>query len=398
MIRTYNEINRKIDDGDVVVLTKNEFLNLVESKGIEKCSKDVDVVTTGTFGPMCSSGVFLNVGHTTPRIKLGGGKIVLNGVPAYSGIAAVDLYLGATAVRENGFTGNRNISQYGGGHVIHDLIAGNDIKIEAEAKGTDCYPKKKLDTFINIKEINEAILCNPRNAYQNYNCAVNVSNKTLYTYMGVLKPNLGNATFSSAGELSPLLNDPLYKTIGIGTRIFLGGGIGYVFSNGTQHNPEVKRGTNDVPIAPAGTIAVTGNLKKMHPDWLVGISLRDYGTSLKVGIGIPIPILNIDIARHVAVRNIDLFTQIVDYSRGYPNGLSENLGTVSYADLYNGDIKINSKNVPTTNLSSHRKAMEITRILKEWILSKRMKLTEPLEILPSIGSGYFQKSLDERKH
>ena len=75
-------------------------------------------------------------------------------------------------------------------------------------------------------------------AYQNYNVAVNLSDKTIYTYMGVLKPRMGSAGYSSAGQLSPLLKDPYYKTIGIGTRIFLGGGIGYVAWPGTQFNPE----------------------------------------------------------------------------------------------------------------------------------------------------------------
>jgi uncharacterized protein (DUF39 family) len=52
---------------------------------------------------------------------------------------------------------------------------------------------------------------------------------------------MNNANYCSAGQLSPLLNDPHYRTIGIGTRIFLGGGVGYVVYYGTQHDPEVKR-------------------------------------------------------------------------------------------------------------------------------------------------------------
>jgi predicted glycoside hydrolase/deacetylase ChbG (UPF0249 family) len=42
-------------------------------------------------------------------------------------------------------------------------------------------------------DMNEAVLFNMRNAYQNYNVAVNLSNRMIYTYLGVLKPNLGNA-------------------------------------------------------------------------------------------------------------------------------------------------------------------------------------------------------------
>lgn len=84
------------------------------------------------------------------------------------------------------------------------------------------------------------------------NVAVNLSDRMIYTYMGALKPKAGNANYCSAGQLSPLLEDPLYKTIGIGTRIFLGGGIGYVAWQGTQHNPDVLRSEDGLPRAPGG--------------------------------------------------------------------------------------------------------------------------------------------------
>ena len=78
--------------------------------------------------------------------------------------------------------------------------------------------------MIRLADMNEAVLFNMRNAYQNYNVAVNLSDRVLYTYMGVLQPRMRNANYCTAGQLSPLLNDPLYRTIGVGTRIFLGGG------------------------------------------------------------------------------------------------------------------------------------------------------------------------------
>ena len=237
MAKTIAEINDKISKGQAVVVTAEEIIGIVAEKGAEEAAREVDVVTTGTFGPMCSSGAFLNVGHTSPRIKLGGGEVYLNDVPAYTGIAAVDLFIGGTAIpdddpRNKAYPGDFN---YGGGHVIEDLVAGRDVRLTARAYGTDCYPRRRLETWINIADINEATLFNIRNAYQNYNVAVNLSDKTIYTYMGVLKSQIGNANYCSAGQLSPLFNDPLYKTIGVGTKILLGGGIGYVAWHGTQH-------------------------------------------------------------------------------------------------------------------------------------------------------------------
>ena len=398
MAKTIKEINEKIQKGQAVVVTAEEIIDIVEEEGSKKAAQKVDVVTTGTFGPMCSSGVYLNLGHSKPRIKLGGGRTTLNDLPAHTGLAAVDLYIGATTLpdddpRNKTYPGDFT---YGGGHLVEDLVAGKDVKLVASAYGTDCYPRKHLETWININDLNEAVLFNPRNAYQNYNCAVNLSDKILYTYMGVLKPRLGNANYCSAGQLSPLLNDPLYKTIGLGTRIFLGGGIGYVVWHGTQHNPGVKRGENGVPCAPSGTLAILGDLKLMNQKYLVGASFQGYGTTLIVGIGIPIPILNEEICRFTAVKDKDLYAPIVDYSNAYPAREPETLGGVSYAQLKTGKITVQGKEVSAVPLSSYVKAKEIAETLKDWIKESKFLLTEPVAGLPGAGSGYSFRPLIER--
>lgn len=394
--RTYEEINEKIKRGEAVVATAEEIIGIVQEKGKEQALKEVDVVTTGTFGPMCSSGAFFNIGHSKPKIKIQ--KAWLNDVNAYAGLAAVDLYLGATEVPENDPL-NRvypGAFKYGGGHVIEDLVAGKDVKLVAIAYGTDCYPRKKLETWIKLEDMNEAFLCNPRNAYQNYNCAVNLSDRIIYTYMGVIKANLGNANYCSAGQLSPLLNDPEYKTIGIGTRIFLGGGIGYVVWNGTQHNPTVSRTEKGVPKVPGGTISVLGDLKQMRPEWLVGTSMTGYGTTLTVGIGVPIPLINEEILDYVSVRDEDIFTQIVDYGEDYPQGNPRTLGEINYAQLKSGEIEVIGKKVRTSPLSSYPKAREIAETLKEWIRSGKFLLGEPVQLLPGPESGLTFKPLKER--
>jgi uncharacterized protein (DUF39 family) len=226
-------------------------------------------------------------------------------------------------------------------------------------------------------------LFNPRNAYQNYNCAVNLSNKTIYTYMGTLKPRAANANFCSAGQLSPLFNDPYYKTIGIGTRIFLGGGIGYVTGAGTQHKPSAKRTRKGVPVTPAGTISVMGDMKRMSAKWLVGASIQGYGCSLSVGLGVPIPILNEEMAAYTAVRDEDLMAPIVDYSHDYPNGTGKSLGQASYAELKQGTIALEGKSVQAVPLSSMVRAREIAAMLKDWIAKGKFFIGEPQATLPS---------------
>ncbi len=398
MTKSIAEINEKIAKGQAVVVTAEEVIDLVNKKGVAKAAKEIDVVTTGTFGPMCSSGAFFNLGHSKPRIKAGGGHVYLNEVPAYAGIAAVDIFLGATAIpdedpRNRIHPGEFN---YGGGHVIEDLVAGKDVRLVITAHGTDCYPRRKLETWINLESMNEALLFDIRNAYQNYNVAVNLGERTIYTYMGVLKPNLGNANYSTSGQLSPLFNDPYYKTIGVGTRIFLGGGTGYVAWHGTQHNPNVLRTEKGLPRRGAATLAVTGDLKQMSPRWLVGTSFIGYGATLTVGIGVPIPILSEEILSYTAVTDNEIFAPIIDYFEAYPQRSPDILGEVSYAQLKSGKIKIQGKDVPTASLSSYSRAVEIANILKGWIQKGEFYITESVSPLPGVDSGVIVKPMQER--
>jgi len=363
-LRTINEINEKIKRGDVVVLTAEEMIKLVESSGLEVAAKEVDVVTTGTFGAMCSSGVFLNFGHSDPPIRMT--KCWLNDVPVYKGLAAVDGYLGATAMSETrGF-------DYGGGHVIEDLVSGKEVVLRAESYGTDCYPRKYIETTITLEDINQAILVNPRNCYQRYDAATNSSDRVLYTYMGTLLPNYGNITFSGAGQLNPLCKDPNYETIGIGTRIFLGGGIGYIIGEGTQHSPG----------AGYGTLMVKGDLKQMNSRYLRGASFHRYGTTLYVGVGLPIPIINMRVARTVALRDDEIFVNIRDYAVPSRPDLRPVVKRVSYAELRSGKVYLGDKSVPSSSLSSYKIAREIAETLKKWIQEGIFLLTEPLEPLP----------------
>lgn len=382
--KTFREINQKIRDGKVVVVTAEEVIDIVRKKGAVEAARHVDVVTTGTFSPMCSSGAFINFGHSVPGIKAA--RVWLNNVPAYAGLAAVDCFIGATEPCEEDPLNKIHPGEfkYGGGHVIQDLVGGKTVHLRATAYGTDCYPNRATEKDITLKKLPQATLCNPRNAYQNYNCAINFTDKTIYTYMGALKPNGGNANYCSAGQLSPLMNDPYYRTIGIGTRIFLGGGQGFVAWHGTQHKPKVKRTKKGVPLTPAGTLWVMGDLKKMSPRWLVGVSIQGYGCSLAVGLGVPIPILNEEIVRFTAVSDDEIFTRIVDYGHDYPQGISKTYGTVSYSELKSGTIRANGKEVPTVPMSSVVRAMEIAETLKKWIQKGKFTLGEPQELLPSV--------------
>lgn len=372
LVKTYQEINEKIRTGKVVVVTAEEVIPMLERFGPEGLVEQVDVVTTATFGPMCSTGAFLNFGHSDPPIRMT--KVCLNDVPAYAGIAAVDAYIGATELSET------QGMAYGGAHVIEDLISGKAVQLKALSYGTDCYPRREIETSITLQDLNQAYLFNPRNAYQNYSVATNCTKKIIHTYLGTLLPHMGNVNYCSAGELSPLLNDPFYRTIGIGTRVFLGGAQGYVAWQGTQHNPGQERNELGIPLSGGGTLALIGDLKEMKRDYLRAAAFHKYGTSMFVGVGVPIPVLNTDIAKEVGIRNANIQAKIFDY--GTPSRNKPVLGKVNYEQLRSGSIELNGRRIPTAPISSLTKARTIAESLKDWIQKGQFYLSEPVQRLP----------------
>lgn len=361
MSKTIKEINKKIEKRKARVVTADEMTRIVQKIGTERAAEEVDVVTTGTFGAMCSSGVWINFGHSEPPIKMS--KVWLNNVEAYTGVAAVDAYIGVTQASKS--LGIR----YGGAHVIEDLVNRKPVVISAAGSRTDCYPRKRIKTEVTIDDLNQVIMSNPRNAYQRYNAATNSGEKTIYTYMGKLLPNFGNATYSGAGELSPIMNDPALEVIGIGTRIFLGGAQGYVIGSGTQHDPENG----------FSTLMVQGNLKKMTGKFLRAAVFKGYGCTLYVGIGVPIPIQNERIAKNTGINNSEIFTFVLDY--GIPSRERPVLKKVSYEELKSGVIEINGRPVKTSPISSYLMAKSIAELLKREIESGSFFISESVERL-----------------
>lgn len=376
MAKSWEEINARIASGDAVVLTAEEFGALAADEGVSAAAKRVDVVTTATFGPMCSSGVVLNFGHSDPPIRMV--ELSLNDVPAHGGLAAVDTFLGVTQ------TSTVRGMEYGGAHVIEDLLRGRAVRLKASGPGTDCYPRTEIDTWVTLDDLNQAYFFNPRNAYQNYAVAVNTTDRVLHTYLGTLLPRLGNATYCSAGALSPLLNDPTYRTIGIGSRIFVAGAPGYVAWEGTQHNPHTDRDAHGVPVRPAGTIAVIADLKQASPEYFSAATFTGYGVSSFVGIGVPIPVLDEEIAATLALTDADLTATIYDY--GVQRRSRPSLGTVSYAELRSGSVEVEGKRVPTGPISSLPKARAIAAELKRWVAEEGFTLSAPAQLFPQVGS------------
>ncbi len=381
--KTIAEINERIKKGKAVVLTAEEMVDAVRRLGKTRAAREVDVVTTGTFSPMCSSGMLFNFGQEPPLMKAS--HVWLNNVPCYAGLAAVDAYLGATEPAADDPLNKVYPGRfaYGGGHVIEDLLRGKPVRLRAKSYGTDCYPRKDLEKDVTLAGLPYAHLWNPRNCYQNYNCAVNLSGRTIYTYMGPLKPNGRNANFATSGQLSPLFNDPYLRTIGLGTKIFMGGGVGYVVGAGTQHVAKPPRNERGIPLTASGTLQLKGDLKGMDARYVRGVALVGYGCSLNMGVGIPIPILDEDLAWRTGVSHADIQMPIRDYGYDYPNGVNRILGHVTMEELMSGEIDVNGRKTPTVPVTSYTISLEIAQTLKKWIEQGTFLLTEAQETIPS---------------
>lgn len=376
-MRTIDDINDKIRRGKATVWTITEAKAYIAEMGTAQATKTVDVITTGTFEPMEGSGAMINLGHTDPPIKIV--ECHLDGVLAYAGFGAVDLYIGAGQPA----TSNRDSDseERGGGHVIADLIADKPVSLAATGQVTDCYPRGSLNTTITRDRINQFYLFNPRNLYQNFIVAVNGGDRPLATYLGPLQPRLGNAVYANGGALSPLLNDPQLQSVGIGTRILLGGGEGYIAWEGTQNFPLQRRLPNHTPIGPAATLALIGDAKKMDAHWVRGCYFKGYGPSMMLGVGIPIPILNEAVLAKCAIEDKDLVAPVIDFS--IPRRVRPTFGLVSYAQLKSGRLTLDGKTVRTAPLTSVYMSGQIALDLKQRIESGEFELTSAIAPLPT---------------
>ncbi|AFY70863.1 protein of unknown function DUF39 [Thalassoporum mexicanum PCC 7367] len=379
MPQTVAQINEKIIAKKAKVLTVNELKALVAAEGVKAAAKQVDVITTGTFEPTESAGAMMNLGHTDPPIKIR--ACWIDGVPAYAGLGAVDLYLGATQELILDAAVDEEAIDRGGGHVIADLIAGKSLSLRANGQANDCFPRTLLETTINKDSINQFYLYNPRGLYQNFIVGVNGGDRQLYTYLGPLQPRLGNAVYSNPGAVSPLWNDPDLRLIGVGTKVFMGGGIGYISWEGTQHFPLQKRLPNRTPIGPASTLALIGDAKQMSPQWVRGCYFRNYGSALMLGVGIPLPVIDEEVVVMAAVQDQDLIAPVIDFS--IPRRVRPTFGSVTYAQLKSGRITIDGQKVRTAPLASIYLSNQVAIMLKAWIEAGKFTLTEPVAMIPA---------------
>lgn len=381
MQRTYDEINEKIKTSKVEVLTAVEAKELIKEKGVDYFFNNVDVVIFASFEMNTNALLYLNFGQTDPLIYFL--EAYINNVFAYPA-SPTDVALSCVEVSKDNF-------QYGGAHVVEDLVKGKDVYLKAIGKNLEVFPNKEFETWFNLKKVNQARLLLNQVINQNNIVATNAGDKDINSHMGTLIAHLENSTFNSSSYLNPLVNDPYCKTIGTGSRIWIGGGSGYVIGYGSNHNPLQKRNEYGIPIGPGITLSAIADLNSMNSKWVRGGFLKSFGPVLYVGVGVPIPILNKEIAEQIKITDDNIHTTIVDFS--IPRRAKPTFGQCTYAELRTSTVIINKKPTLSAPMSSMAYAFEICDLLKSLILNKNFYLCKPIE---SINMNTELKKLDAR--
>ena len=369
-IRTIDEINDRIAKGRAVVIGVDDFKKICANEGITRAAEKVDVVTCATFSSTCGTGIMMNLGHTNPPIKFK--KAYFNNVQAYTGFTSVDAYIGSDQPNEYETIG----ISYGGAHVIEDLLNRKTVHFKAKGFGPGChsYPREDVETYVTIDDLNEVFFIAHRFCVQKGSAYINSSSELLGTYKGIVLPFYSNCVYTGTGELNPLVNDPDGEVIGIGTRVLLSGAQAYIIGEGTQHNPEKG----------ASTTMVRCRFRDMSPKYLRADVFEYYASSLHIGLAVPIPILNLKIAKNCSIRDHEITTVIKDAAdQNHWDGIKPVIRKVNYKELKSGKITLpGGKVVPCSSVSSLFMAKKMIKELINQIKNQQFYLTPCLEKLP----------------
>lgn len=271
-MKTLSEINAKIRNGTAVVMTAAEFKQQIRNEEMIT-SRDVDVVTTGTFGVMSGTYAVLSIPVAKKAAFKKADRVWLNDVPAVPGpcsnenLGLVDVIVYGTA---------HSNATYGGGHLFRDFVQGNHVEVVVKAK------RKIITRTVTLGDLGYARLATTRSAFKNYTALVNPRhrpvNSTIFSVTGMPGP-LCAASVSGCGEINPLENDPGMRTIGPGTHILVNGGEGYVMGTGTRSSAERPN------------LSVFADLRGMDPDMMGGF-VTSAGPECLVSCSVPIPVLD----------------------------------------------------------------------------------------------------------
>ena len=312
-IRTIEEINNKIKDGEATVLTAEEVSKLVR-EGNKPKAEDVDIITTGTCGIMSGTAAIFHVPVAKPGAFKKAKSVLLNGVPGFPGPCPNE-WLGSVDMIIYGTSHSIYENRYGGGFLFKDIVSGKDIEVEVESTNGE-----KIKSTVNIEDIGTAQMIGTRLAFKNYNSFVNPTEDPVSSIFNAidLEGPFKGFTFSGCGELNPLQNDPIMKTICAGSKVLLNGAEGYVIGRGTRSSDEKPN------------MMITADMKNMDAHYLGGFK-TGAGPEVFDSVAAAIPVLDDEILKETFIQNKDIKLPVTDI-RGRHNVL----GFTDYHDVWGG--------------------------------------------------------------
>jgi L-aspartate semialdehyde sulfurtransferase len=309
-IRTIEDINKKIENGNATVLTAEEISNLV-SDGEAPRAEDVDVVTTGTCGIMSGTAAVLHVPVADPGAFKKAKSISLNGVPGFPGPCPNE-WLGSVDLVIYGTSHSTEDDKYGGGFLFKDIVAGKDIEVQVESLDGKTFQKT-----VNIDDIGTAQMLGTRMAFKNYNSFTNPSEELISSIFHAIDMGgpFEGLSVSGCGQLNPLQNDPVMKTICSGAKILLNGAESIIIGNGTRSNPEKPN------------LMITGDMKLMDSHYLGGFR-TGAGPEVFDSVAAAIPIVDDEVFERTFILNRDINLPIADIRGRHMVLSSTNYGEV----------------------------------------------------------------------
>lgn len=298
--RTIASIQKKLDKGDVVILTAREIGDRVRNGETLELT-DIDVVTTATSALMSGTYAVLSFQVAQPDTFTKAEKVWINSVPAMVGpcpnerIGLLDLIILGTQA-------SISDPRYGAGNLFRDLVQGKEVRVDIETDGG-----KKLSAATTLKQIPHAMLHASRNAFKNYVAFVNPGTEDISTifHSDLMKGNYEEMTFCGCGELNPIENDPDLKTIGIGTQVLINGAPGFVTGAGTRSCVEKPNLTG------------MADMHQMDPELMGGFT-TGHGPDIITTWAVAIPVLDKGMLTHILKTDDQIPLKVVDIHTRIP--------------------------------------------------------------------------------
>jgi len=312
-IRSIEEINKKIEQGEATILTAEEVSNLVRA-GKEPKAENIDVITTGTCGVMSGTAAIFHAKAGEPGSFKKAKSVLLNGVPGFPGPCPNE-WLGTVDMMVYGTSHSIYDEDYGGGFLFKDIISGKDIEIELQSINGE-----KIKSTVNMDDFATARMIGTRLAFKNYTAFINPSEESVASIFHAIEmegPYKG-LSFSGCGELNPLQNDPVMNAIKTGTKVLMCGSEGIIIGNGTRSTPDKPN------------LMISADMQDMDPHFLGGFKTAA-GPEIFNSVAAAIPVLNDEILKNTYVLNKDIKLPIADIK-----GRHLPLGSTNYAQVWEG--------------------------------------------------------------